>query len=153
MLLLFLIFKLVFLFLFFIFYFLFFIYFLFFLFFYLFKKGIIQALCGIFTYLIVMGDFGFSPKLLFGLSDVWCQTDKSIMFLDKFGVAVERNFEYRLNALKNAQTACFVSMVKYFLFIFFFYFLFFIFFLFSFFFFFFFIFLSSFFFLFFFYFN
>lgn len=76
-----------------------------------FQAGMIIALAGLFNYFVVMGDYGFSPKSLPGLAAIWEKEDKVIIFNDKHGNAFERDYDYRINALRQAQTAVFVAIV------------------------------------------
>ncbi|KAJ5078231.1 intein-containing sodium/potassium-transporting atpase subunit alpha precursor [Anaeramoeba ignava] len=64
--------------------------------------GMIQAFASLFTYFVVLGNYGFKPQELLFLNKDWVSKSKIINGLD---------YAKRVNALKNAQTAVFVSIV------------------------------------------
>ncbi|KAJ5069892.1 sodium/potassium-transporting atpase subunit alpha [Anaeramoeba ignava] len=64
--------------------------------------GMIQALAGFYTYFVVLGNYGFKPSSLVYLNQDWVSKSTFINGMD---------YESRVNALKNAQTAFFVSIV------------------------------------------
>jgi len=73
--------------------------------------GIFQALAGLFTYFVVMGNFGFPPHALIGTVAIFDDEDKLIVFQDTDGFPKATSFDDRKKALRSAQTAYFVSIV------------------------------------------
>eukprot|EP01094_Clydonella_sp_ATCC50884_P006833 TRINITY_DN16016_c0_g1_i1.p1 TRINITY_DN16016_c0_g1~~TRINITY_DN16016_c0_g1_i1.p1 ORF type:complete len:993 (-),score=365.00 TRINITY_DN16016_c0_g1_i1:185-3163(-) len=71
--------------------------------------GVIQAAAGMYTYFVVMGDFGFPPLSLIFQGNEFDRkngTDATIVYAGQ-----ATTLEQRINALGNAQTAYFVSIV------------------------------------------
>eukprot|EP00033_Pygsuia_biforma_P002503 GCRY01002773.1.p1 GENE.GCRY01002773.1~~GCRY01002773.1.p1 ORF type:complete len:1058 (+),score=237.52 GCRY01002773.1:171-3344(+) len=67
-----------------------------------FQIGIVQALAGFFTWLVVLGDFEIPPWCIFGNSSDWEDEDVMIRTLGSF---------QREKALQYAQTAFFISII------------------------------------------
>ena len=67
------------------------------------QVGLFQALAGFYVYMIVLGAKGFKPSLLPGTGLDWSK-DSNLMIAGK-------NFIYRDEALRTAQTAFFISIV------------------------------------------
>jgi sodium/potassium-transporting ATPase subunit alpha len=68
--------------------------------------GVIQALGGMYTYFVVMGDQGFPPNELPGSAEAFLNEDADVMFDGRTW-----NFDDREKALNRAQTAYFISIV------------------------------------------
>jgi len=75
------------------------------------QAGVMQAISGVFTYFVVMGDFGVQPNSLPGLGFYWPKEDKQIVLKDKHNKFFERDEPYRTNAIHHAQSATFVAVV------------------------------------------
>jgi len=73
--------------------------------------GMFEGLSTMFTYFVVMGDFGFSPLSLANKGSFWDATDRLMLFQGHDGVFRWRTQPDREVALQNAQTACFASYV------------------------------------------
>mmetsp|Transcript_875 Transcript_875/g.1102 ORF Transcript_875/g.1102 Transcript_875/m.1102 type:complete len:1011 (-) Transcript_875:34-3066(-) len=70
--------------------------------------GVIQALAGMYTYFVVMGDFGYSPFELPGTAELFGLDGEGESLTVDSGTY---SWEQRVNALGNAQTSYFVSIV------------------------------------------
>jgi len=75
------------------------------------QAGVIQAISGLFTYYVIMGDFGVQPKSLYGIGILWDKADKMMVFKDKHNKLFERDNKYRNEAVQNAQSGTFVAVV------------------------------------------
>jgi len=73
--------------------------------------GIMQALAGMFTYFVVMGDRGFAPWSLVNLAGDFDDSNLVMRFANRDGDFVDRDEDYRDGSLRRAQTAYFVSIV------------------------------------------
>jgi len=71
--------------------------------------GVIQAAAGMYTYFVVMGDFGFPPNVLPFQGNEFDIKNGGDLTLTLAGQTTTQ--EQRINALGNAQTAYFVSIV------------------------------------------
>merc|ERR1711862_610136 len=70
--------------------------------------GVIQALAGMYTYFVVFGDFGYSPFELPNTAEYFGLDGDGDPLTVNTGTY---NYDERVNALGNAQTAYFVSIV------------------------------------------
>jgi len=68
--------------------------------------GIIQALSGFYTYIVLMGDFGFPASSLLGLSTDFDDENKYILVNDRVW-----DYDDRQKVLSRAQTGYFVTIV------------------------------------------
>jgi len=73
--------------------------------------GMFEGLSTMFTYFVVMGDFGYSPLSLSNMGCVWDSSDRLILFQGHDGQYRWTTNAARCLALRNAQTACFASYV------------------------------------------
>ena len=69
--------------------------------------GIIQALAGIYTFFVVMGDFGFAPWDLFGKAEIFIDPEPDQATIKITPEERAKN----VNALANGQTAAFASII------------------------------------------
>merc|ERR1711916_158754 len=72
------------------------------------QTGVIQALAGMYTYFVVFGDFGYSPFELPNTAEYFGLDGDGDPLTVNTGTY---NYDERVNALGNAQTAYFVSIV------------------------------------------
>eukprot|EP01095_Lingulamoeba_sp_RSL-Kostka_P006425 TRINITY_DN2011_c0_g1_i1.p1 TRINITY_DN2011_c0_g1~~TRINITY_DN2011_c0_g1_i1.p1 ORF type:complete len:1031 (-),score=418.97 TRINITY_DN2011_c0_g1_i1:329-3421(-) len=70
--------------------------------------GVIQASAGMFTYFVVMGDFGFNPLHLPFTSQCFDAIEELTCDVAEVN---HKSYDERINAIANAQTAYFVSIV------------------------------------------
>ena len=75
------------------------------------QVGMVQALSGIFVYFVVMGNAGFAAHALIGSAGLWFNTDKIIVFKNRYGVYVPTTNSYRMYNLFYANGAVFMSIV------------------------------------------
>jgi len=75
------------------------------------QLGMVQAISNFLVFFVVMGNLGFYAGAMFGTANCWTTNDKIMVFQDSTGMYVERDYNYRRDALHYANGACFMAVV------------------------------------------